>query len=302
MRLGPAIGTAGAALVLAVSAGARELTSAYIVTAVANNPGAGGTDWHSDLTLYNPHDHALPVVLQFLPTGRDNSGGVATVELELFPWETLNLWDVLGPQGFDARGQIGALLAYADDQRIDCGGVASACDFAVFSRTYTLRPGGGAGEYGQALPGFPSHLGLDWSVIAYLPQAMNDGEFRTNLGVASWTASFVRIRLELQDPDGAVIDRQDVWLPPFGHAHWRMQPRVTGGTVAVWILDGPADAMVYPYASVVNEATGDPVNVEAQLTTVGLTAQAARVRAARPAPARETVPGFERGRLSRERR
>jgi hypothetical protein len=302
MRHAKAIGTVSAALVLAAAASARELTSAYVVTAVANNAGAGGTDWHSDLTLYNPHNYELPVVLQFLPTGRDNSGGVPTIELELYPWETLNLWDVLGPNGFDARGLIGAVLAYADEERIDCSSITTACDFAVFSRTYTLRPGGGAGEYGQALPGFPSHLGLDRSVIAYLPQMMNDSEFRTNLGVASWTASFVRIRLELQDPGGAVIDRQDVWLPPFGHAHWRMETRVTGGTVAVWIVDGPADAMVYPYGSVVNEATGDPVNVEAQLTTVGLTAQAARVRAARPVPEREAVPGFERERLPRERR
>jgi hypothetical protein len=302
MRLGPVIGTLTTALALTAAAGARELTSAYIVTAVANTPGAGGTDWHSDLTLYNPHDHALPVVLQFLPTGRDNGGGAPTVEIELYPWETLNLWDVLGPQGFDARGRIGALLAYADDQRIDCSGIASACDFAVFSRTYTPRPGGGAGEYGQALPGFPSHLGLDWSVIAYLPQVMNDGEFRTNLGVASWTGALVRVRLELQEPAGTVIDRREVWIPPFGHAQWRLEPRVTGGTVAVWIVDGPADAMVYPYASVVNEATGDPVNVEAQLTPVGLTAQAVRLRSERPAPVRETVPGFERVRLSRERR
>ena len=295
----------GAVAVLAAAAKAaegRELTSAYIVTAVANTAGAGGTDWHSDVTLYNPHSYALPVVLQFLPTGRDNSGGAPTVEIELYPWETLNLWDALGQGGFDARGMIGALLVYADDQRIDCGGIATACDFAVFSRTYTLRPGGGAGEYGQALPGFPSHLGLDWSVIAYLPQVMNDGEFRTNLGVASWTGSFVRVRLELQDPAGAVLDRRDVWIPPYGHAQWRMEPRVTGGTVAVWILDGPADAMVYPYASVVNEATGDPVNVEAQLTAVGLTAQAARPRAGRTTPERETVPGFERERLPRERR
>jgi hypothetical protein len=302
MRIGPAIGTVTTALVLAATAPARELTSAYVVTAVANNPGAGGTDWHSDLTIYNPHEYPLPVVLQFLPTGRDNSGSVPTVEVELYPWETLNLWDVLGPNGFDARGLIGALLVYADDQRIDCSGVASTCDLAVFSRTYTLRPGGGAGEYGQALPGFPSHLGLDGSVIAYLPQVMNDSEFRTNLGVASWTGSFVRIRLELQDPGGTVIDRRDVWIAPFGHAHWRMETPVTGGTVAVWIVDGPPDAMVYPYASVVNEVTGDPVNVEAQLTTVGLTAQAARARAARPTPGREAVPGFERERLSRGRR
>jgi len=293
------------ALLLAVAvpgvAAGRELTSAYVVTAAANKIGVGGTDWHTDLTLYNPQSESLPVVLQFLPSGRSNAGSVPTVELDLGAWETLNLWDVLGPNGFAARGSTGALLVYADDQRTTCSG--TSCDFVVFARTYTLDPDGDAGEFGQAVPGFPADLGLDRSVIAYLPQLLDDDDFRTNLGVASWTGAMVRVRVDLQDEAGAIIDTRDHWVPPFGHIQWRLERGVSGGTAAVYIMDGPSDAVVYPYASVVNWETGDAVNIEAFLTPAGLSAQAASVRAAaRARPAAGLAPHFSLQALTRRAR
>lgn len=278
---------------------ARELTWVYVVPAAANTTGLGGTDWHTDLTLYNPHTTSLPVVIHFLPSGRDNSSGVPTVELELAPWETLNLWDVLGPHGFDARGKTGALLVYANDRRVSCSG--SSCDFAVFSRTYTLKPGGGAGEFGQGIPGFPASLGLDRSVIAYLPQLSDDTDFRTNIGVASWTAAPVTVRVDLQAEDGTILFRRDHVVPAYGHIQWRIERGLAGGTAAVYVVGGPQDAMVYPYASVVNWATGDPAYVEAHLTTVGLTAQGATGRSGRPRPPALPVPGFSREALARRR-
>lgn len=284
------------AVVLALAAGAhaRELTSAYAVTAAANTAGKLGTDWHTDLTLYNPQQHAVPVVLHFLPSGQSNSGQVPTVTFEVLPWETLNLWDVLGPKGFNARGKTGALLVYADEDRITCSG--TSCEFAVFSRTYTLDPKGGRGEFGQAFAGVAAHLGLDWSVIAYLPQLTNNADFRTNLGVASWTPAWVKVRVELQDASGSVIQAKDHLVPPFGHIQWALDRTLTGGTAAVFMVDGPADAMVYPYASVVNNVYGDAVTVEAHYTSVGLSAQSAstaRTAAARARPLATPAAGFD---------
>jgi hypothetical protein len=285
-------------VVAPVAVGARELTSSYVVTAAANKTGVGGTDWHTDLTLYNPQSYTLPVVLQFLPTGRSNAGSVPTVTFDVASWQTLNLWDVLGPNGFAARGSTGALLVYADDQKITCTG--AGCDFAVFARTYTLDPRGGAGEFGQAVPGFPAGFGLDRSVIAFMPQLLDDSDFRTNVGVASWTNAMVRVRFDLQDADGNVVDRRDHWVPPFGHVQWRLEHSVTGGTVAAYIMDAPDGAMVFPYASVVNWVTGDAVNVEAHLTTVGVSAQATAVRGAPLArPAAAPAPRFSLEALQR---
>ena len=283
------------AATLGAAAGARELTSVYVVTAAANKAGVAGTDWHTDLTLYNPQNASLPVVLQFLPTGRDNAGQVPTVTLDIAPWQTLNLWDVLGPNGFAARGSTGALFVYADDEKIACSG--SSCDFVVFARTYTLDPNS-EGEFGQAVPGFPANLGLDRSVVAYLPQLSDDTDFRTNVGVASWTRAWVTVREDIQDPAGNIIDRRDHLVPPFGHVQWRLEKAVTGGTVAVYIQTGPNDAVVYPYASVVDWVTGDAVNVEAHLSAAGLTAQVSRAKAPGPRPGRLPVPDFDLARLS----
>jgi len=283
------------ALVLGSQAAARELTSLYVVPAAANKPGVLGTDWHTDLTLVNPHEFSLPVFLQFLPSNRDNSGGVPTVTFELYPFETLNLWDVLGPKGFAARGNTGALLVGADTERIACSAQSHNCDFAVFSRTYTVGPL--PGEFGQALPGFPANLGMDASVLAYLPQVIHDSDFRTNLGVASLASKWVEVGVDVQGHDGRILRRTSTWVPPFGHVQWALDTTVTGGSVVFYLKSGPRDAMLFPYASVVNQRTGDPVYVEAQMTVVGVSAQGfggrATVVPGRELPPRQPAPAFE---------
>jgi hypothetical protein len=292
----PCVIVAGFAVV-AAAASARDLTSVYVVPAVANTLGEAGTDWHTDLTFNNPQGHSLPVLVQFLPSNRDNSGGVPSVTFTVQPRETLDLWNVLGPNGFDAPGAIGALLVYPDPKLISCSG--TWCDFALVSRTYTLNPGG-EGEFGQAIPGFPAALGVDASVLAYLPQVSNTPDFRTNLGVASWTGSGVLLRADVQDVDGTIVERSDHYVPPFGHVQWRMSPAVEGGSVVVYLVSGPADAMVYPYASVVDRPTGDPAYVEAQCSSVGFsTARAAVRRPPAATPPRLPVPGFDVERLRR---
>ncbi|HPS78571.1 MAG TPA: hypothetical protein PLS53_10495 [Thermoanaerobaculaceae bacterium] len=260
------------AVLLAVAVQARELTWSYVVPAVANAGGSLDTDWHTDLTIYNPHNYNLPMVIQFLQAGRDNSHGAPTIDnFEIYPWETLSFWDVLGPNGFDRRGQTGSLLVYVDDLKRTC--TTHDCDIAVFARTYTLNPNGGSGEFGQAIPGVPSNLGLDCSVLAFMPQVMEDHDFRTNAGVVSLTNALVTVRFELQDKDGRIIHRIDKLLLPYGHTQWHIDRGVTGGTLAAFIQAGPSNAVVVPYASVVNNATGDPVNLEAHMTPVGVSAQ-----------------------------
>lgn len=280
-------------LLLAVTAHGRELSSVYVVPAAANTPGRNGTDWHTDLTLVNPHNFSLPIVLQFLPTGRDNRSGVPTVTFDLYAYETLNLWDVLGPHGFAARGATGALLVSADTEKVFCPSNSAQCDFVVFSRTYTVGPL--PGEFGQALPGFPGNWGMDRSVLAYLPQISNDADFRTNLGVASLADGYVEVGYDVQAPDGQILLRESTWIAPYGHAQWGLPSTVTGGSVVFYVKSGPQDTMLFPYASVVHQRTGDPVYVEAHMTTVGVSAQdlSARALTTRPAlPPRLPAPSF----------
>ncbi|HVN74796.1 MAG TPA: hypothetical protein VMT19_00665 [Thermoanaerobaculaceae bacterium] len=288
-----------AAAVLAVASPtlAREMTSAYVVTAVANKAGLAGTDWHSDVTLYNPQSRPITVKMFFLPSGLDNSQGAPEAPLiTLDPWQTLNLWDILGSSGFNARGWTGALLVYADTAASGCPGTSgdTSCDFAVFGRNYTLDVHSADGEFGQDFPGFPASLGVDSSVIAYMPQISDDEVFRTNVGVASWTSDWVTVRVDLQDEAGNIVARHDHLVPPYGHVQWRLEDGISGGTLAAYIVGGPSDAMVYPYATVVNWATGDATTVEAQISPVGFTTQSMSVRRAalRAVPRGLPVPGF----------
>ncbi|KDA53311.1 hypothetical protein EG19_06060 [Thermoanaerobaculum aquaticum] len=278
---------------VASAAQGRELSSMYVVPAAANTPGKNGTDWHTDLTLVNPHGFSLPIVLQFLPSGRDNRVGVPTVTFDLLAYESLNLWDVLGPNGFDARGSTGALLVATDTDKIACPTNSAQCDFVVFSRTYTIGPL--PGEFGQALPGSPAGWGMDSTVLAYLPQLSNDADFRTNLGVASLADDFVEVGYDVQAPDGQILARESTWIAPFGHAQWGLNTTITGGSVVFYIKSGPQDAMLFPYASVVNQRTGDPVYVEAHMTVVGVSAQGLSARALSKSPAlppRLPAPSF----------
>ena len=168
------------------------------------------------------------------------------------------------------------------------------------SRTYTTVAGSSR-TYGQgfAAVAWPEDGALSDSERILTDVEVSDA-FRTNLGVASWTDAMVRVRVDLQDAAGNVVDQRDHWVPPYGHIQWRLEKGVTGGTAAVYIMDGPSGAVVYPYASVVNWATGDGVDIEAHLTAVGLSAQSLSARAARRAnPAAAPVPGFSLSSLGR---
>jgi hypothetical protein len=278
---------------------ARELTAYYVIPAAANTPGYAGSEWHTDLTLYNPQPTTLPIVIQFLPSNRNNLGGVPSVTINVEPWETVNLWDVLGPAGFDAPDSTGALLVYSDLGAAQCQG--GNCDFAVTSRTYTLDRQGD-GEFGQGVPGFPAALGLDWKMLACFPQVFNTSEFRTNVGLASWTASTVTVRVDVQRVDGSIVDSSDHVVPPYGHIQWRMSGAIEGGTVVAHLLHGPANAVVYPYVSVVNWDTNDPTYVEAQLKPFWFSSQASSARPVWLSPPRLPVETFRVEELSRRRR
>lgn len=253
-----------------------QLAASWIIPAAANTPGNGGTYWKTDVSIHNPQSWELPLVVQFLETGQVNDF-VPTLDLVIYPYETINLWDVLGPDLFDTRGT-GALLIYvpADEPCPDL-----ECRFLATSRTFTSDPSGGFGEFGQALPGAALLEGTDWLTYGYAAGILNDGlDFRCNVGVASWTAEWTQVAVDLQDADGAIIDTQVFDLPPFGHLQRRLRTSVTGGSLVFYLTDGPNDAFVYPYASVVNQVTGDPSYFFARYSSVGVAAK----RNSDPAP------------------
>ena len=263
------------ALALAASPVAAQLSLQWMVPAVANTAGLNGTYWHSDLSLHNPHSFELPVVLQFLPSDSDNREA-DTLYLTLEPWATFNLWDVLGSNYFATEGT-GAILVFADWD-LSCDPIED-CDFLATSRTYTLDQNGGGGEYGQTIPGSNIWVGIDWSTLGYAAGVLNDGlNFRTNLGISSWSADWTSVVVDIQDADGAIVESFTYQVPPFGHIQERLPTRVEGGSVVFWLDDGGDDALVFGYISVVDQLTGDASFQLAQPSSVGFASAKASER------------------------
>ncbi len=294
------------ALLLSVPA-FGQLSSAWMVPAGAHTPGVGGTYWYTDLSLHNPHGFTLPVTIFFLESDRDNWSS-PVIDLDLAPYETLNLLDALGPNVFSVEGT-GAFLVFADYDRIDCPTDAE-CAVLVSSRTYTPDPLTSSGEFGQGIPGRSIAQGVDWDTYGYVGGILNDGAaFRCNVGVASWTDSWTTVWVDVQDAEGTILGTEELDVPPFGHVQMRLQTAVTGGSLVFYLVDGSADSLVFPYASVVNQATGDPTFLAAEPSEVGVTVtslsstdRTKRSAAARPHPAPSLVQFLDRGTLHRPSR
>jgi len=242
-----------------------QLAADWMVPAAAHNRGSKDTFWRTDLSLHNPHEYDLPIVVQVLPSDTVNLE-VPTLTFTIYPWETINLWDVLGPDVFDMEGAA-AILAYADPT-LRCDPIED-CHFLVTSRTYTPEQGGG-GEYGLTVPGAAVSRATDWSTFGYAAGVLNDGEFfRCNAGVASWTPDWTRVRLDIQDADGQIVTSEVFDLPPYGHVQRRLLTSGYGGSLVFYLESGPGDALVFPYATVINQQTGDASYFFASSSVVG---------------------------------
>jgi hypothetical protein len=244
-----------------------QLAADWMIPAAAHNRGSKDTFWRTDLSLHNPHDYDLPVVVQVLPSDTINFD-VPTMSFNIYPWETVNLWDVLGPDFFDMNGT-GAILAYADPS-LRCDPIED-CHFLVTSRTYTPEQRGGVGEYGLTVPGAAVASATDWSTFAYAAGVLNDGTyFRCNAGIASWTPEWTRVRLDIQSANGEIVSSEIYDLPPYGHVQRRLVPSGDGGALVFYLESGPDDALVFPYATVINQQTGDASFLFASGSTVGV--------------------------------
>jgi hypothetical protein len=235
----------------------------------------------TDLSIHNPHEYELPVVVQALPSDTANDK-VPTLTFDLYPWETINLWDVLGPEVFDIGGTA-AMLIYADAS-LACDPIED-CHLLVTSRTFTPERDGG-GEFGLTVPGAGIGRGTDWSTLAYAAGILNDGEFfRCNAGVASWTPEWTTVQLDVQSAEGAIEYSEIFEIPPFGHVQRKLPKSASGGSLVFYLIDGPDDSLVFPYATVINQETGDGSYVFAEASAVGSSvAKRTHAMAPRPAP------------------
>ncbi len=229
---------------------------AFFVPSVAHAPGAGGTQWRTNLAVVNPAAAAAELTLTFLPY----AGGGTPVErsFSLAPGATVEWVDVLVSLfgmsgGSSAKGSL----------KVSANG-----PLVIGSRTYNQTP---KGTFGQYYPAVSAWDALPPGGVATVAHLKNTVAFRSNLGVINLGGEPVRVGVSLRDATGALIGTKVFAdLPPGRYWQWDdiFSPRYTGAgerTLAYAVVEQVAGSgPVWFYGSVVDNLTGDPTTIPLQ--------------------------------------
>ena len=228
----------------------------------ARTPGLNGTNWKSDVRIFNPSAQPTSVWIAELPIIADNSQPFVVGPFVLNPHAVLVLNDILGTIAQFGGPQYTKAAIRVTYQNPD--GIAPI----VTNRTYTPSPGGGT--FGQYAPGVPVYVGMTPSTlwITGLRNTGLDQGFRTNYSIANLrgdAGGVPNVAATLYDATGTAVAGTKLFpaLQPFGYLQDSVKnlfgaATQTVGTFALKV-DVPQGADIQVFASVVDNLTGDPV-------------------------------------------
>jgi subtilisin-like proprotein convertase family protein len=222
------------------------------IAAVGRTAGAEGTQFVSDVRIFNGGSAAANVMVIFTPAGADGTITFDAVRLVIAPQQTLSLDDVVG-RTFHAAG-VGSLELQGDTGKL-----------LVTSRTYN----GVAGRtYGQFIPSAATSDAVGLSELPLLiPQLQNTDAFRTNVGFAEVAGGSGAVRVTLFDGTNHLLAANDYSILPYSQG----QVPILGGRGGTQALAAHAEvqllsgsARIIAYGSVVDNVSGDPIYVPAR--------------------------------------
>ncbi len=227
---------------------------AYVVPTSAHTGGLNGTQWVTDVVLTNPGLSDAVARLYFMKASQDNSAALAhpvVVSLR----QALKLTDVVSTTFLVPSGS-GAIL------------VGSDVPLIVTSKTYNQTL---AGTYGEAFAGVPLGQAFGPGQSAWLTglsQSVSDTTgFRTNIGVVNAGPHWAQVAIALYESDGTWLGTRTMNLYAY---QFQQMDRIFVGLAASGVDGGYAlvssdtpGAVLFAYASVIDNGTGDPIGVSA---------------------------------------
>jgi hypothetical protein len=231
-----------------------ESRTQLVIPAVAHLAGANNSAWRSDVRIFNIGSDR---------SGDDDGGGAgATVTVSFYPANVANA----APQTKVFALAPLQLLALDDVLQTTFGGATSGAlridssqPLFVTSRTYNQTSGG---TFGQDIPA----IGLDGALasgsVARFSGLSNRG-FRTNLGFFNAGTTAADLQLVLRGNDGAIAGQKTLHLEPSTMTQindvftYVGAGAAEGGSLTIAATGGS----VLSYASVIDNASGDPVYV-----------------------------------------
>ena len=242
-------------LLFAVSAFA-QVNDTYVIPVAGNTPGAFGTRWMTQFSMFNPQSYALKVSVTFIPTlGGRGQEALVRVPANAVAFSNNVLSDVFSLSGG------GALLVATFPE--DNPGVPNDVISRAFLVTTNTFNNSSAGTFGQTIPGVWAGL-MDFAtdgISAVAHGIRNDSRqgWRANVGAVNLGRTSVTMRLNVYDINGAVVARNIPFtIPPLAHVQDSLPVQVDRGSVEFFVDDSTKDAVVFPYVSVIDQLSGDP--------------------------------------------
>jgi subtilisin-like proprotein convertase family protein len=209
-----------------------------IIAAAAHTPGANGTYWATDLRLFNRQPREVTATVIFTP---QFASAFAAVDVAVPAGQVVVLDDVVGVALQTAGG----------------GSLEIVGDVIVAGRTYTRSEGG---TFGQFVPAKSPADAVPRT--AFITHVRNDERFRSNIGLTEVGGAAGSVEIVVIDATTPRILQSNFYaVPPFGHLQVPLRERSERMTVEI-VVGGAA--RVLPYASVIDNLTGDPIFVHAE--------------------------------------
>jgi hypothetical protein len=240
-----------------------QVNDTYVLPIVGNTTGAGNTRWITEFHLFNPQVHDLTVTLIFLPT---HGAQAEQVEFDVDSNATAFSENIL-LDVFDAEGTGSLLVTVLPEENRHVPNEVLSRAILVNSRSYHRAS---IGTYGQHAPGVWTGL-QDFNtdgVTAIASGIRNLGTvgatgYRTNIGAVNLGRYSATMYVNVYDDAGRTLRSQlPLELPPQGHIQDRLPTTVDHGSVEFFVDDPFRDAVVFAYASVVDNRTNDAVYIE----------------------------------------
>jgi hypothetical protein len=257
-----------AVVLIAVPVLAQEVLDTQFFPVVARGAGLAGTMWVTDLVLTNPMDETITVGMQFFPANQDNLFDPSfPIQGELDPGQTVIAEDVLQEIFGYEEAIKGSLVLIADPDYLI--GNPEGTVFLAVTRTYNV--GSELGTYGQTVPSLVVNANVGWA-SSYITGALNDGDFRSNLGIAATSPiAPIRVHYRIKEEDGTVLVEASKTLRIASMNQWSFEQLGVGEvdnplTVELWLdpssmTEDPCETD-FPngfiaYVSKVDNGTGD---------------------------------------------
>jgi hypothetical protein len=223
---------------IAATANALRIEGPTIILPVIGRfPGDGGTQWRTDVFIFNPYQDTTAVTLKFY-----DGSGLRTFSTTLNGYNTLSLPDVvLNTFGLSGGG---GPLEIESNGRIE-------------ARARIYNSGNPAGQFGQGVPGIAKDR-LSRQAALYGLSGLGN---RVNVGAMNPNDTTVTVAMSIQDRNNAVLYQTSFDVPPHSYRQFGNIfaaygiPEQDGVRISLNEIDDP----IYGYASEVRNDTGDAV-------------------------------------------